>query len=199
MRSIITSVSIVAVLISLGACTSTQLAPVIEKHTGEPQTPVVTATPSVPAEADTGIVVQPVVDYSSESVALAAPETAGTEVTPDTAAKAVNSAIVALLNSATAHAQAGQHDAASASLERALQVEPQNAWVWHRLARVRLTQGQPEQAASLAARSNTFAANDRRLLADNWRLIGTTREQLGDVSGARAANLRADEFVSTLN
>ena len=136
---------------------------------------------------------QPVEDYSSEAVALAPP--------PEESATALpaNPAIVALLNSASAHSQAGQHDAASASLERALQIEPQNAWVWHRLAKTRMAQGQPEEAASLAARSNTFAANDRYLLADNWRLIGLTREQRGDPSGARAARLKAAAFVDTTN
>ena len=190
------------IVIAMGAllagCARSQLAPVIDVDGSTvPSAPETTVTNASVAEPN-GIVVQPLADDAVVSSALAPPEDTPTAAAGEQPAP-VNPAMVALLNTATSHSQAGQHDAASASLERALQIEPQNAWVWHRLAKTRMAQGQPEEAASLSARSNTFASDDRRLLVDNWRLIALTREQQGDVSGARAANLRAEEFVGSLN
>ena len=75
--------------------------------------------------------------------------------------------------------------------ERALDIEPENAWLWHRLAQVRLQQGRLDQAASFAAKSNTLAVSDPRLSAENWGLIASVRQQQGDLAGAREASERA--------
>jgi predicted Zn-dependent protease len=80
---------------------------------------------------------------------------------------------------------------AAAVLERALRIEPRNPLIWQRLARLRLQQDMPRQAESLAAKSNSLAAGDSFLLADNWRLIASAREQQGDRAGAEAARRRA--------
>jgi tetratricopeptide (TPR) repeat protein len=98
-----------------------------------------------------------------------------------------------LLNTASEQSRAGRHDTAAASLERALQIEPRNAWLWHRLARARFAQGELEQAEQLAAKSNSFAADDRRLLVDNWLLIAEARRQRGDLPGALDAEIRAGQ------
>ena len=193
-------VIVVATLTGLDGCASSPLAPVIEIEHSSTQAPLESSPVSAAVSESSGVVVRAVGDESTEAVALAPLELSASELAPAESQidhMPVNPAVVALLNTATSHSNAGQHDAASASLERALQIEPQDAWLWHRLARIRMAQGSPEEAANLAARSNTFATNDRPLLADNWRLIAATRQQLGDASGARAANLRADEFVST--
>ena len=63
-----------------------------------------------------------------------------------------NRAVIALLDRAQADAGAGRPDAASATLERALRIEPRNARLWHELAQLRLAQGQYAQAISLAAK-----------------------------------------------
>jgi hypothetical protein len=47
-----------------------------------------------------------------------------------------------LLDTAEQRASAGHLDSAAATLERALRLEPQNPLLWHRLARLRLQQGQ---------------------------------------------------------
>jgi predicted Zn-dependent protease len=91
-----------------------------------------------------------------------------------------------LLGQARQQARDGQLEQASASLERALRIEPSNPWVWHQLALVRLFQNQEEQAAQMATRSNTFA-RDRDLQARNWRVIAQARERQGDLEGAGEA------------
>lgn len=96
-------------------------------------------------------------------------------------------AIAGLMETARADAAAGNLASAAASLERALRIEPRNPRLWHELARVRLKQGQYAQAESMAARSNSWAGDDRGLRAENWRLIAQSREARGDSEGARAA------------
>jgi predicted Zn-dependent protease len=99
--------------------------------------------------------------------------------------------VVALLETADQRARAGNLDSAAATLERALRLEPQNALLWHRLATLRLRQGQYAQAASLAAKSNALAGTNRSLQASNWDTIAQAKDKLGDAAAAQAARARA--------
>ena len=110
---------------------------------------------------------------------------------PGPAAGTQNVAVAGLMETARADASAGRHANAAATLERALRIEPRNARLWHELARVRLTQGEYEQAESIAARSNTWAGSDGALRGDNWRLIAEARAARGDTAGSRSALERA--------
>ena len=98
-----------------------------------------------------------------------------------------NSAVVALMDTARADIANGKLDAAVASLERALRIEPHNALLWQELSRLRLQQGQYIQAEGLAARSNGWAGSNKALRAENWRIIGEARLKRGDHQGAQAA------------
>jgi predicted Zn-dependent protease len=104
-----------------------------------------------------------------------------------------NPAIIALLDRAQTDNKAGNREAAGVSLERALRIEPRNAWLWHELAQLRLAQGQYAQAITLAQKSISFAGSERRLQAFNWRLIGNARVAQGNSSGAEQALKRATE------
>ncbi len=100
--------------------------------------------------------------------------------------------MVSLLNTANAQSRAGDHARAAATLERAIAIEPDNAWLWHRLAGARLAEGRLSQAASLAAKSNSLAnSTDRSLQADNWKLIAEVRRRQGDTGAAAAAESQA--------
>ncbi|MBU0620749.1 MAG: tetratricopeptide repeat protein [Gammaproteobacteria bacterium] len=107
----------------------------------------------------------------------------------------VNRAVVALLDRAQLDSAAGKREAAGASLERALRIEPRNAWLWNELARLRLAQGQYAQAVSLAKKSISFAGGEPQLLAANWRVIGKARVGQGDSAGAEQAFRQADELL----
>ena len=98
-----------------------------------------------------------------------------------------NSAVLALADTARTDSGGGRLDAAAAGLERALRIESHNPTLWHELAKVRLEQGQAAQAASLAAKSNSWSASNPTLRAANWRIIGAARAQLGDQRGAQTA------------
>ena len=108
-------------------------------------------------------------------------------------------AVLALVDSAAAQSRGGEHERAAASLERALQIEPANAELWHQLAVVRLEQGQLAQAVNLAARSNVLAPDRPRLRADNWRLIAEARTRQGNDAAAQAAEERAILLSNTQN
>ena len=71
-----------------------------------------------------------------------------------------------------------------------MRIEPDNPWLWHQLSLVRLFQHQDEQAAQLAARSNSLTA-DAALQARNWRVVAQARERTGDTAQAGAAAARA--------
>lgn len=108
-----------------------------------------------------------------------------------------NPAVVALLNSAGAKEQAGSYEQAAAALERALRLEPRNAMLWHRLARVRLKQGQWQIAVDTAAKSNSLAGGNSELQAWNWAVIAEAKERQGDRLGAQDARTRVDSSGST--
>lgn len=112
----------------------------------------------------------------------------------DAAFAAANPAVVALLNRANRESAAGRPEASSASLERAIKIEPGNAWLWHRLAQTRLKQNKPAEAASVAARSNSLAGNDGALRARNWRLIASVHELRGESVAAQAARSKAESL-----
>jgi Tfp pilus assembly protein PilF len=104
-----------------------------------------------------------------------------------------NNAVVALVDGARADATAGKFGTAAASIERALRIEPRNAYLWHELAQIHFQQGDWAQTESHAARSNSFAGGNKLLRAANWRLIAEARAGRGDDAGARVARDRAGE------
>jgi len=110
--------------------------------------------------------------------------------------RTANPAVVALLNDANRASSAGRHAHAAASLERALSIEPQSAWLWHRLALIRLAQENLGQAAALAAKSNSLAGNDRRLQSDNWRLIAEVHRRRGENTAAKSATENASRLAA---
>lgn len=87
-------------------------------------------------------------------------------------------AVAALSTRADDQRAAGDLNAASSSLERALRIEPNNPVLWNRLARVRLEQKQYEQATQMAKRSNSFAAaDDAGLRRDNQDIINAATQR----------------------
>lgn len=105
-----------------------------------------------------------------------------------------NPAVVALLNRANRESNAGRQGASAASLERAIKIEPGNAWLWHRLAQTRLKQNKPGEAASIAARSNSLAGSNDALRARNWRLIASVHDLRGESVAAQAARNKAERL-----
>ena len=108
-----------------------------------------------------------------------APTEPAPESLPAPVLRPENAAVAGLMQSARAETDAGRLGNAAASLERALRIEPRNPRLWHELARIRLKQGDYAQAENVAARSNTWAGDDRELRAANLRLIEEARAARG--------------------
>ncbi len=95
--------------------------------------------------------------------------------------------VLALLDEARDKAQQGDAEQAAVTLERAIQIEPQNPWLWHRLAVLRLQQGHWDAAIELAKRSNALAKANHRLLGGNWKVIGLAQRGAGHSEAAATA------------
>ncbi len=106
-----------------------------------------------------------------------------------------SSPVEGLLEISNKQQSEGNLAGAVASIERALRIEPRNAYLWNRLAHLRLDQGQGSRAEELAAKSRSLAGADSKLKADNWRIIARVRRDSGDINGAR----RAEREARTLN
>jgi len=192
---------VVVVMLALSACAGRVPAPVesrvdvpeaLQSTAGTP-TSELAASASAASEASSGVVeaTPEVPPPEPQPVGDAAPESESRL----TRLAALNPAIIDLLNAANEHSTAGRHDGAAAALERALKIEPADPGLWHRLARVRFDQGKPDLAEALAAKSNSLAAGDENLQAQNWRLIAKVRQKLGDASGANDAAARASRLL----
>ncbi len=101
-------------------------------------------------------------------------------------------AVASLVVEADGLRESGEFNRAAASLERALRIEPSNPYLWNRLARLRLEQGRLGEAADFAAKSNALAGEAAELKKDNWRMIALARRSAGDLTGARAAERKAE-------
>ncbi len=117
------------------------------------------------------------------------------EENPAEARKGSGAAVVALLDRSETESMAGKLDQATATLERALNIEPRNPHLYRRLALLRLQQGQAEQAESLAMKSNSLAGDDKVLQSRNWRLIAEARRLRKDDYGAAEADRKANALL----
>ena len=100
-------------------------------------------------------------------------------------------AVVALLDTAEQQANSGDLEAAAASLERAIRIEPRNPALWYHLATVRLSQGEARAAEQLAVKSNSLSTGNNAQQARNWELIARARRAQNDMDGAKAAERKA--------
>jgi tetratricopeptide (TPR) repeat protein len=89
-------------------------------------------------------------------------------------------------------------DQAAATLERALRIEPRNAFVWSLLAQTQLRRDNYEQAESVAQKANSLARGNPYVELENWRVIAAARSGRGDAIGALQAQDRAQALEARL-
>lgn len=126
------------------------------------------------------------------------PSTDTTVLLPQTAETVSGPAVLSLLKQARSEREAQRPDQAQAALERALRIEPRNAFIWQALASLHVEQQRAELAESTAQKSNSLARGNPYVEWENWRLIAEARKLRGDEAGAEAAQDRADDFRSRL-
>lgn len=103
-------------------------------------------------------------------------------------------AVVALMSDADRSSKSGNLGAASATVERALRIEPRNATLVYKLAELRLKQQKPRLAEDLAKKAILLAANDTALKKRSWLLVSEARNMMGNKQGAAEARKKAANF-----
>jgi hypothetical protein len=103
-------------------------------------------------------------------------------------------AVNALALAANQNTQSGNIEAAAATIERAIRIEPRNATLYYKLALLRLKQSKPRLAEDLAKKAALLASNDTQLKKHSWLLVARAREMQGDLKGGKAARAKAEEF-----
>ncbi|MDD3762107.1 MAG: tetratricopeptide repeat protein [Nevskiales bacterium] len=151
-----------------------------------PEPPVI----GEPVPPPTGARTPPDRDASSGGVVTPQPMPPST-VEP---APAGSAAVTALMKQARSELDAGQPQRASATLERALRIEPRNAYVWSLMAQTSLAQQNYAQAETLANKANSLARGDSYVQIENWRTIEAARRARGDGAGAQDAAERVAEL-----
>ena len=117
---------------------------------------------------------------------------------PKTAAEVSGPAVRGLMEQADVSRAAGRLDEAAANLERAVRIEPRNAFVWARLAEYHLDHGNFEQAEAMAQRSNSLSRGNPHVQMQNWRVIAAARNGRGDATGGLQAEARVEELRAGL-
>ncbi len=167
-------------LLTVAGC-ATAPATTAPRTTGEVVAPPAAASPAKPPP-----VVQPPLLPEPEPKAPVAVEYPKT-----LAAAGAAPPVLALARQAQQSRAAGQHEAALGQWQRALRIEPRNAFLWHEIASTHLSLQHAGQAESAAQKSTSLARGNLWLEAENWRLIASARRLLLDTTGAEAAMARA--------
>ena len=104
----------------------------------------------------------------SPSAPEAAPPSAAAPARPPSETSGASSALLAQSRAARASRNYPQ---ANAAIERALRIAPSDPSLWVELGEIELASGNPAQAATLARKALTLAANDSVAVADAQKLL----------------------------
>ncbi len=111
----------------------------------------------------------------ASSVIRPGPPPSAPAISATPAPPAQTTATGSLVALADKQAAAGDYASAAAQLERALRIRPQDPVLWQKLAWLRLQNGDFEQAATLAARSDSLAGNNAAVHEQNRRIVELAR------------------------
>ncbi|MDP3294563.1 MAG: hypothetical protein Q8M37_07465 [Nevskia sp.] len=182
----------VALLITLllAACVAQPTVPTRSEPSQQTQPPALPPT-TAPAPATTLPPLQPAPPPSHPLPSA--------ESFPKTlAAAGAGPAVLALAKRAQTFRSADRHQDALGQYQRALRIEPKNAFVWQAIAETHLALHNVEQAESAARKSNSLARGNPWLELGNWRVIAAALGVYGNSPAAQAARTRADEISTVL-
>jgi tetratricopeptide (TPR) repeat protein len=101
----------------------------------------------------------------------------GADRWPRSAREVSGPAVLTLMDQAATSRREGRPEAAVASLERAVRIEPRNAFIWSELAAVYIDAGNYDQAEAIAQRANSLARGNPHVEAQNWQTIASARAE----------------------
>ena len=103
----------------------------------------------------------------------------------------LSAATTALVNQAHVQHKAGNSAVATATLERALRIEPSNPLLWLELARLNQDDGNAAQADSMARKALQLGRGDPRVQSAAWQVIADSLRARGRNQEAADADRRA--------
>lgn len=178
MRKEYTFSLLVAALVACGACSNVRQAPVVDGQAPPAAPEPVVAARTEPAAAPPGPAAGRPAREQEDALWEELPGSLESAATVAPAGRfSDNPAVIALLDDTDLMISQGDPGAAAVSVERALRLEPKNPWLWHRLAALKLAQGQWRQAGALAQKSNSLSAGRPALRRANADLIGRAEER----------------------
>jgi Flp pilus assembly protein TadD len=98
----------------------------------------------------------------------------------------------ALVKQARDQTTKGDFGAATATVERALRIEPNNPLLWIELGQVHLAEGNAPQAESMGRKAAALATGDPNAQSASWRLVGDALRARGRTLDATEAYQRAN-------
>jgi tetratricopeptide (TPR) repeat protein len=122
--------------------------------------------------------------YPQQEIPVA-PSAAAIRALPDT-----GGATLALLKQSHRAELSGNPDEAVAYVERAIRLNPRQADLWLRLARLQLTRKDPAAAVQFANKAIALAGQRMDWVRDAWLLIADARSAQGDTAAAAQIRTR---------
>ena len=110
------------------------------------------------------------VDNSSADNDGSQQSTADSDAAAQSTSQATPQAVIQLQNQALAAINEDQYSLATDYLQRAIKIQPRNAWSWHYLADIHWRQGQHDRCIAMIERSEGYAGADKQLDSENVRL-----------------------------
>ncbi len=98
----------------------------------------------------------------------------------------------ALVKQARGQSGKGDFAGATATVERALRIEPDNPLLWIELGQVHLNEGNAPQAESMGRKAVALATGDPNAQSASWRLVGDALRARGRTLDATEAYQRAN-------
>ena len=104
----------------------------------------------------------------------------------------LSAASSALVKQARTQSGKGDFTGATATVERALRIEPGNPLLWIELGQVHLAEGNAPQAESMGRKAIALATGDPSAQSASWRLVGDALRARGRTLDASEAYQRAN-------
>jgi tetratricopeptide (TPR) repeat protein len=104
----------------------------------------------------------------------------------------LGAAASALVKQARTQSGKGDFAGATATVERALRIEPDNPLLWIELGQVHLADGNAPQAESMGRKAIALATGDPSAQSASWRLVGDALRARGRTLDATEAYQRAN-------
>ena len=134
---------------------------------------------------------EPAADQPAEaSTETSQPPRTGTENTSPTPRPSADQATLALLNQSERAAASGDIDEALSYAERAVRIDPRRADLWTGLARLELTNENPNTAIRYAQKALSLAGARADWQRDAWLVIADAKDALGETSEATEIRAR---------